>query len=227
MTVLIVEHAQGRAEGLSDEAQKYGIEFHIWKPYKGEKLEQPITEFQALIVGGGPMGVYELDDYPFFKFEIKLIEEAFSLNIPTFGICLGAQMFAQMLGSKVEKTFWRRGFMPIERTEDGEKDPLLEGVIKSFPTFQYHKDEILELPSDSVLILTSDNCTIEGFRLLNHPVWAIESHPEIGKKKAQTILWSAYDLEPEEVKQMLAMSNDPNIGMNSRLFENFFKTLEK
>ncbi|RJR29198.1 type 1 glutamine amidotransferase [Candidatus Microgenomates bacterium] len=222
MKVLIVEHAEGRAEGLSDEAEKYSMEYQIWKPYTGEKLDVPIREFSGLIIGGGPMGAYQLDEYPFFKPELKVIEEAFSLGISTLGVCLGAQIFAQMLGCKVEKNFWRRGYLDVQRTDGSNNDPLCVGIKKSFPTFQYHKDEIMELPPNSILILTSGNCTVEGFRLTDKPVWAVQSHPEIGRKKAQTILGSAYDLKPEEVNQMLEKSSDPDIEMNSKLFENFF-----
>lgn len=227
MKVLIIEHAKGRAEGLSEEAERYGIEYQIWKPYLDESLHIPISEYGGLIVGGGPMGVYQLDDYPFFKQELPLIEDAFINNIPTFGICLGAQIFAKILGCNVEKTFWRRGYLSVEQTDASDNDPLYENVKSSFPTFQYHQDEIMELPQNAVLTLTSDNCKIEGFRLTDKPVWAIQSHPEIGKEKAQTILWSAYNLNPEEVSRMLEKSSDRDIEMNTRLFKNFFTYVKK
>lgn len=225
MTVLIIEHAAGRADGLGDEAQFYNVSYYVWKPYTGERLMAPLSEFSGVIVGGGPMGVYELDQFSFFREETRLIEEAFSRAIPVLGVCLGAQMIAMMFGGNVEKTFWRRGYLPIRRVPGTERDPFTKGVSETFPTFQFHQDEILGLPRGAELLLTSDNCRVEGFRIHGSPVWGIQSHPEIGREKAQTILGSAYDLDLAEVGDMLLMSNHPEIGMNSRLFGNFFELM--
>ncbi|KKQ74426.1 MAG: Glutamine amidotransferase class-I [Candidatus Woesebacteria bacterium GW2011_GWB1_38_5b] len=226
-SILIIEHAKGRANGLVKEANKYRIPYQIWKPYEDEELLEEITEFSGLIVGGGPMGVYETEKYTFFKVEMGLIENAFQHATPTFGVCLGAQLIAQMLGSKIEKTFWRWGFMFVKPTEESVKDPMYTGIKYPFPTFQFHQDEVLDLPPDSILTLTSDNCTIEGFRLLKYPVWGIQAHPEIGLEKALAILSSVSGLTSEDLISMLSRGQVPNVEMNSRLFENFFKLLPK
>ena len=53
------------------------------------------------IILGGPIGVYESDDYPFLQKEIDLLKERLKQNLPTIGICLGAQLIAHALGAKV------------------------------------------------------------------------------------------------------------------------------
>ena len=53
------------------------------------------------MVLGGPIGAYETDIYPFLKSEIDLIEYRLSRDLPTLGICLGSQLMAKALGSRV------------------------------------------------------------------------------------------------------------------------------
>jgi GMP synthase (glutamine-hydrolysing) len=60
-----------------------------------------IRNADLLIVLGGPIGVYEIDAYPFLKAEIALLEHRLSRTLPTLGICLGAQLMAKALGSRV------------------------------------------------------------------------------------------------------------------------------
>lgn len=229
MKVLIIEHAPGRADGLVREARKYKVDFELWKPHLGEHAPDlvDIIEYNGMIVGGGPMGVYQIDQFPFFVPEMAIIEKAMSENVPTFGVCLGAQLIAKMLGSRVEKTFWRRGFMYISPTEESVEDPLCSGITQPFPTFQFHQDEILDLPQDSILTLTSDNCRVEGFRLLNAPVWAIQAHPEVSLEKAMNILGSVDGLSTHEVSEMLKKGSFPHTESNSALFGNFFKLLKQ
>jgi len=54
-----------------------------------------------LIVLGGPIGVYEQDDYPFLRPEIEGIAKRLAARKPTLGICLGAQLMAAALGARV------------------------------------------------------------------------------------------------------------------------------
>jgi GMP synthase (glutamine-hydrolysing) len=54
-----------------------------------------------LVVMGGPMGVYEEQDYPFLTGEIALIRQRLASRKPILGICLGAQLMAAALGARV------------------------------------------------------------------------------------------------------------------------------
>jgi GMP synthase (glutamine-hydrolysing) len=57
--------------------------------------DRAIREADLLIVLGGPIGVYETDKYPFLTAEIALLEQRLRRDLPTLGICLGAQLIAQ------------------------------------------------------------------------------------------------------------------------------------
>jgi GMP synthase (glutamine-hydrolysing) len=47
-------------------------------------------DIDLLVVLGGPIGVYQEQEYPFIKTEIALLEDRLESNLPTLGICLGS-----------------------------------------------------------------------------------------------------------------------------------------
>src|SRR3954466_15879822 len=72
----------------------------------GREHHAPIDmrRYDALVILGGPMGVYESDRFPHLRDEIKVIQQAIELNKPVLGICLGAQLLAAALGSEVRSS---------------------------------------------------------------------------------------------------------------------------
>jgi GMP synthase (glutamine-hydrolysing) len=69
----------------------------------------------GLIVMGGPMGVYDDDQHPWLSAEKAFIKEIIDQNKPVLGICLGAQLIADVLGSNVWKNDQKEiGFFPLE-----------------------------------------------------------------------------------------------------------------
>src|SRR5262245_27207042 len=79
-------------------------------------LRQP----DLLTILGGPIGVYEEDKYPFLTAEIGFVKERLSANRPTLGICLGAQLIAKALGSRVYPGRAKEiGWKPLTLTQTG------------------------------------------------------------------------------------------------------------
>ncbi|MBV9453156.1 MAG: hypothetical protein JOZ19_03375 [Rubrobacter sp.] len=67
--------------------------------------DQPLPDLRfarALLVMGGPMGVYEAERYPFLAEEIAAIGEAVRGGMPTVGVYLGSQLLAAALGAAVK-----------------------------------------------------------------------------------------------------------------------------
>src|SRR5262249_24519644 len=84
-----------------------------------------IRDADLVIVLGGPIGVYEAKDYPFLTSEIGLIEYRLSRDLPTLGICLGSQLMAKALGSRIFKGPVKEiGWAPIQLTDAGRSSCL-------------------------------------------------------------------------------------------------------
>ncbi len=53
-----------------------------------------LTEFDWLIIMGGPMSVYDIQNHPWIKEEIDFIQKAIRGQKTVIGICLGSQLIA-------------------------------------------------------------------------------------------------------------------------------------
>jgi GMP synthase (glutamine-hydrolysing) len=114
-----------------------------------------------LVVLGGPIGVYEQDDYPFLKGELAAIGERLARKRPTLGICLGAQLMANALGAKVAPGPAKEiGWGPLELTASGQASPLrhLDGI----PVLHWHGDNF-ELPAGTEHLARTVHCPFQAF----------------------------------------------------------------
>ncbi|MCK4906957.1 MAG: type 1 glutamine amidotransferase, partial [Spirochaetes bacterium] len=105
--------------------------------YNNEGLPD-IKDFDALVVMGGPMSTNEEDAYPWLKDEKKFIKESIRHEKIVLGICLGAQLIADVEGSRIFKNKYKEiGWFPVEI----KKHPLLfPNEISSLQVFHWHGD---------------------------------------------------------------------------------------
>src|SRR5207249_2237983 len=86
---------------LGDILKKLNLPFRELHLYSGDGLPRDGHLLSGLIVMGGPMNVDEVVKYPFLFEEVRLIEKLLCEGKPVLGICLGSQLVAKALGSKV------------------------------------------------------------------------------------------------------------------------------
>jgi GMP synthase (glutamine-hydrolysing) len=130
-----------------------------------------------LVVLGGPIGANGDADYPFLKDELKAIEARLKSGKPILGLCLGAQLIARALGTKVYKAKAKEiGFKPVTLTDAGKASPLaaLDGV----PMLHWHGDTF-DLPKDARHLASTDICAHQAFAWgPNDQALALQFHPE-------------------------------------------------
>ncbi|KKW11628.1 MAG: glutamine amidotransferase class-i [Parcubacteria group bacterium GW2011_GWA2_49_9] len=143
MKILIFQHVPHESPGyIADYAKEKGITLtvlELWKPYTMPEA----ASYDALIVLGGPMGVY--DDFPSKEDELRVIRDTMGKK-PLLGICLGSQLLARTLGAKVYKNFkdGKRakeiGYYDVTLTKEGSESPLFKDFTSSFKVLQWHGD---------------------------------------------------------------------------------------
>ena len=57
-------------------------------------VPEAADDFDALVVLGGVMGVYEADNYPFIEESKRLVRHFHDKGKPVMGVCLGSQIVA-------------------------------------------------------------------------------------------------------------------------------------
>jgi GMP synthase (glutamine-hydrolysing) len=128
-----------------------------------------------LVVLGAPVGVYESEAYPFLLSERELLAARLRANLPTLGICLGAQQIAATLGAKVRPGGFKEiGFSRLELTDTGQKSPLrhLEGV----PVLHWHGD-VFDIPDGAIRLAATGLCPNQAFSVGRNTL-ALQFHPE-------------------------------------------------
>ena len=131
-----------------------------------------------LIMMGGPMGVYEAEDHPWIGCQLRRLRERLAHDLPTLGVCFGAQMMAAALGARVYPGPVKEvGFHPIRLEGAGRSSPLrhLDGV----PVLHWHGDTF-DLPEGVELLASSHLYHHQAFRR-GPNILALQFHAEMGE----------------------------------------------
>lgn len=121
------------------------------------------ADFDWLIVLGGPMNIYEEKKYPWFVREKKFIEKAIKDGKTILGICLGAQLLADVLGAKVSRNREKEiGWHPVTLTEEGKRSPVFGVLPREFTPFHWHGDTF-EIPNGAIRTAQSQGCLNQAF----------------------------------------------------------------
>ena len=123
-----------------------------------------VDDFDWLIVMGGPMNIYEEGKYQWLVHEKLFIEECLKKNKFILGICLGAQLIADVLGGKVVKNTEKEiGWFPVSLTGEAQKDSVFfKGIPSSFMAFHWHEDRF-NLPKACTRMAESEGCFHQAF----------------------------------------------------------------
>jgi GMP synthase-like glutamine amidotransferase len=136
-----------------------------------------LHSFDILVILGGTMGVYEEDNYPWMKKERAFIQQAIDADKWVIGICLGAQLLAATLGSKVYPHQQKEiGFYPVYKTTAGKEEDALQHVPDAWTVFHWHGDTF-DIPAGAQHLFYSEACTNQAFR--KGKCWGLQFHPEV------------------------------------------------
>ncbi|OHD56864.1 MAG: amidotransferase [Spirochaetes bacterium GWF1_51_8] len=184
-----------------------------------EKAEFPSQDsFDWLVIMGGPMSTYEEEIYPWLRTEKAFIRDCISDGKTVIGICLGAQMLADVLGGKVfpnkEKEI---GWFPIDWTVEARVSPYFQGMPLKPVVYHWHGDTFTA-PDWTIRIASSEATFNQGFIAEDGKslVIALQFHLESTPESVDRIIANA----GREIKPAAHIQTAPEMSSRGTDFRN-------
>lgn len=181
-TAVAIRHVPFEDLGnLAPSLRKHGyrIQYRDAGLHPPERIQ---SQVDLLIVLGGPIGAYEEDSYPFIREETRLIEDRLGRDLPTLGICLGAQMMARALGADVR---------PGPRKEMGWGGVALASAARASPlhhldgvrVLHWHGDTF-DIPKGAIHLASTETYENQAFSWKKSAL-ALQFHAEVRKSSLE------------------------------------------
>jgi GMP synthase-like glutamine amidotransferase len=224
----VVHGSDARAELFAAVVEDGGHAHDEWSLAWRTPPPRPVDEYDAVLVFGGAMHPDEDGSHPWLLDENFFLQRLLDLHVPTFGVCLGAQLLAKAAHAPVRRAAEPEiGWYEVELTEAAREDPVFGGLPERFEAFQWHH-YTYGVPAGGVELARSELCT-QAFRL-GDCVWGVQFHPEV--TEAQIGSWLSTDGFNEGVDvERVAAETRERIGawneLGSRLCGAFLETAEQ
>jgi GMP synthase-like glutamine amidotransferase len=200
--VIVLQHAAHEHAGaIATRCRARGLAVEDLALWSGAPVPTTLPDDAALVVMGGPMGVYEQDDprWPFLRPELALLKRCLAEDRGVLGICLGAQLLGAAAGFPVHphrlpapdgslRVVREVGWGPVELDQSA---PECAGLPARLTVLHWHGDTVHLPPSVTPLAWTW-TCRSQAFRLGTRQ-YGLQFHPEVDA--AMVRAWCAEDAD--------------------------------
>jgi len=181
-----------------------------------------ISDIDWLIVMGGPMSVYDEEQFPWLVDEKKFIRQAVDAGKTVLGICLGSQLISAALGARVYKNDEKEiGWFDVELTCFAKSNNLFFDMEDRTKVFHWHGDTF-DLPENAIHLAFSAGCKNQAY-IYNDKALALQFHLE-------PTLYSLKQMIENGRKELMSgkyVQTEKEILINKQLIESNRKILFK
>jgi len=145
-----------------------------------------------LVILGGPMDADDEAANPWLHDEKHYVVECIAAGRAVLGVCLGAQILAEVLGGRVRRNEYKEiGWYPVTKTDAAGSERLLDGLPDTFVVGQWHGDTF-ELPGGLAPLLSSEACANQAF-LFDRRVLGVQFHIEWSERSLHSLIDACRD----------------------------------
>lgn len=178
-------------------------------------------DYDWLIILGGPMNIDESGKYSWMPEEMAAIERSIQAGKIVFGICLGAQLIASVLGAKIYKNpEIEIGWYPVVLSEKAQNHRLFGRFPPEFTVFHWHGDTF-DIPKTAIKLAGSAACENQGF-LYDESILGLQFHMETTEISTRNLISNSLnDLVPAKYIQRpeFMLSQSHLFHENNRLMD--------
>ena len=199
--VLVVMHAPHEGPGLIARGVDAPVRVRTVLDLDDARLPS-LDEVSGVVVMGGPMDADDVPGHPGLAAERALLAAAVDADVPVLGVCLGMQLLALALGSRLHlRAATEIGFAPV----DVVAEDLMLGALGERPTVLHWHSDTVDLPSGATLLASTEATPVQAFRAGS--ALGLQFHPELDAGMLD--LWLSTpdmvgELSPEEIDEIRA-----------------------
>jgi len=232
MNIHIFQHTESEGPGhIAQWAREKGHALSVTQFHRGDALPD-IERIDWLVIMGGPMNVYQHRDHPWLREEKRFITRAIERGKTLLGICLGAQLIADVLGAKVfQNSEIEIGWFPVRFHE-----VALSGfsAFEKFPreliALHWHGDTF-ELPPGAIALAESDGCKNQAFALGANLI-GLQFHIEATQDDVRAFLESETDESLGrgrliQTREEILAATKEHVAATHRALESLLNALER
>ena len=206
--ILIIDFGSQFTQLIVRRIRELGV-FSELISHKKIKSSQIKSNVKGIILSGGPLNVYQLNNN---LFDNKILK----LGIPILGICFGHQILSKFNGGKVKQSKHREfGLTNIYKRNNSL---LIKNFFnkKTKKVWMSHADQVTKLPKNFRVIASSEN---SKFAIVENKIknfFGVQFHPEVthtenGKKIISNFIffickikrnWSSKDQKKKLIKEV-------------------------
>jgi GMP synthase (glutamine-hydrolysing) len=135
----------------------------------------------AIMMGGSGDYSVVTKGYDWYEPMLELISKIAVGQTPCFASCFGFQVLVQAMGGDVAKVpaSAELGTFEMTLSEQGQSDELFGSLPSTFLAQLGHNDSAIRLGAGLTNLAKSLRCPHQAVRVMGHPVWATQFHPEL------------------------------------------------
>jgi GMP synthase-like glutamine amidotransferase len=172
-------------------AERNGLELETIGLFRGDPLPQP-TDFDGLVIMGGPMGANDGHQFHWMAPEKELIARTVLKGMPVLGICLGAQLVAAALGSKVYPNAKKEiGWFPLDKAPEADRSVFGAVLPRRFSALHWHGDTF-DLPPGAVHLASTPSCANQAFAFKDTAL-GLQFHLEATREGTEALIENCRD----------------------------------
>ena len=206
--ILIIDFGSQFTQLIVRRIRELGV-FSELISHKKIKSSQIKSNVKGIILSGGPLNVYQLNNN---LFDNKILK----LGIPILGICFGHQILSKFNGGKVKQSKHREfGLANIHKRNNSL---LIKNFFnkKTKKVWMSHADQVTKLPKNFRVVASSENSKFAIVESKIKNFFGVQFHPEVthtenGKKIINNFIffickikrnWSSKDQKKKLIKEV-------------------------